>query len=109
MRKVDCSSQALPCLANSFLDGNAEATKKQFDTKTDTYIHKFLKSLEPSVEYKLEHCMILRFHGSLLSAKKTEASRATGDNSTCSLICPFMLEYTTGMQLAFMNAFNRSM
>jgi len=53
--------------------------------------------------------MVLRFHGSFLSAKKSEESKASGDNSTASLICPFMLEYTVNMQLGFMTAFNRSM
>lgn len=92
MWKIDCSATALPCLANSFLEAYPEGKKKMFDTKTDDYIHKFLKELEPSVEYKLEHCMVLRFHGSLLSAKKNEESKEGGDNSTASLICPFMLE-----------------
>jgi len=109
MRKMDCASNALPCLANAFLEGNPEATTKQFNAKADSFVNTFLKQLEPSMDYKLEHCLLLRFHGSLLSAKKTEAARASGDNSTCSLICPFMLSYTTSMQLAFMNAFNRAM
>lgn len=92
MWKVDCTSQALPCLANTFLDSSSEASEKGFGGKIDTYLKTFLKEIEPTVEYKLEHCLVLRFHGSLLSPKKPEASKESGDNTTCSLVCPFKLE-----------------
>jgi len=92
MWRVDCISQALPCLANTFLTSNKEVETKGYDKKVDEYLKTFLKEIEPSVNYKLEHCMILRFHGSLLSPKKTEASKDPGDNTTCSLICPFKVE-----------------
>jgi len=109
MWKIDCNAQSLPCLASTFVDGNPEAEKKLFGTNAEAFVTHFLKELEPSKEYKLEHCMILRFHGSLLSSRKTEAARENGDNSTCSLICPFKLEYTINMQLGFLTAFNRAM
>jgi len=50
MRYMDCVSNALPCLANSFLDGNPEATKKNFGVKADSFVQKFLKQLDPSME-----------------------------------------------------------
>jgi len=105
MWKIDCSASELPCLASTFVDGNEEAKTKHFDLKAQV----FIKTIPEEHKYELTNCLIIRFHGSLLSAKKSKEALESGDNSTCSMICPYKLEYTPNMQKAFLYAFNRAM
>lgn len=80
MWKIDCQGNLYPCLGNAFLDEVKEAKEKYQDKK----INDFIAALKENWKYKLEDCVVIRFHSSQLSSKKKD----TKDNTTTSLICP---------------------
>jgi hypothetical protein len=58
--------------------------------------------------------MIISFYGSILTNKKVKVDQVNTEdeslaNVTTAMMCPFRVDQLTNIQIAFVNAFNRSM